>query len=213
MLHFLNEIWIVQKTYLISQNGLKEKEGTVQGAQIAQSFFFIKILAGILYEAWRVIEQSYGTLDRQHSYNIPQASRDALADLKRHFSNSRNIVKYVRQKHSFHCDKDRVNEGIKSVSKQDDFEILLSQDGNYFCQLSETIINASILEFTKAESYKHALEIVYKDIVDVANWVTNFAHGFCDAIFARLGAKVRKETIPGIKKIKDLDVSYFAELD
>jgi hypothetical protein len=215
MLHFLNEIWIVQKTVLISNKGLTKVQEPVRGAHIAQSFFLIKMQAGILYEAWHTIEQSYGKLDKEHHYQIPQTSRDSLAALKKYFNNPDNLVKYIRHKHSFHCDQERIADGIDAVSKKDNLEILVAEDGgNFFCQLSETMANVSLLRFAHSEDVGEAFKKLLQEVlIDVVGWVTHFAHGFCATVCATLGASPDEIDLPNVATLSTLDLPYFIRRD
>jgi hypothetical protein len=215
MLHFLNQLWILQKTGLISANRLTELKGIVLGAQVAQSLFLLKLQAGVLYEAWRSIEQSYYRLDNEHGYGIPQESQDALASLKRYFGNSLNLVKTIRHKHAFHYDNERIAEGIDSVPSDDDLEIHVAHDGgSFFCELAEAMANESLLTFAASGDRRAALDhIVQEVLLDVSGWVMDFAHGFCATMCDRLGASSREAELPDVASLSELALPYFVARD
>ncbi len=216
MLHYLNEIWIVQKTLLVSNKGLKTRAGVALSAQVAQSNFFIKLHAGLLYEAWRTIEKSYGKLDRDHSYDLPQEAKDSLASLKRYFNRGNPLVKYIRQKHAFHCDADRIAEGIDIVSRDEPLEVYMAaQGGNFFCPQAELMGNASLLEFTNADDIAQATErFMLEILVEVTDMVTTFAQGFSAMLLARAGA-IRSSEDPAIATgpQSSIELPYFMEKD
>lgn len=132
MLNFLNELWISWRTALLSYQRLNDLDGLALSAQIAQVSFFIKIHAGLLYEAWRTIEKNFDRLNTQHQYDIPDDAEQSLSALKRYFNDGNNLVKYIRHKHSFHSDDRRVAEGIRSVASSDPIEIVMQENYRTF---------------------------------------------------------------------------------
>ena len=190
LLHYLNEIWIVRHTLLISNNRLRNRVGVALSAQIAQSNFLIKLHAGLLYEAWRTIEKTYGRLNTTHRYDLPQESMDSLAALKKYFNTGTPLVKYIRQKHAFHCDAERVAEGINLVSRDEPLEVYMATEGgNFFCPQAELMGNASLLAFIEAGDIKQATErFMLEILVEVTEKITTFAHGFSAVLLARAGA-------------------------
>lgn len=216
MLHYLNEIWIVQKTLLVSNNRLRTHFGVCLSAQVAQSSFFIKLLAGLLYEAWRTIEKSYGKLNAIHLYNLPREAEDSLAKLKRYFNAGNPLVKHIRQEHAFHCEAKRVAEGIDIASSKEPLEVYMAaQGGNFFCPQVEHMGNAALLAFANASDIQQAMErFILEILVEVTDMVTTFAHGFCATLLARAGAirppdDVSIDTSPR----SNLELPYFMEKD
>jgi len=205
--HFMNEIWILQKTILVSQEGIDDLSEPEFGARISQSFFFIKLLAGKLWEAWLVTSKNY--LSLKPPYVLEPAAEDALTKLKKYFGKE-NIACYIRNKHAFHTDSETIQEGIKLLDGSDPLEYLIPIGGGIFCHLAETVDNAALLHHIDANSLEAGLKRLFDEMVmSVPDWFKDFGSGVAYEICSRFKAEHTEEEIPGVPKLSELKLSYF----
>ena len=206
--HFLNEIWVLQKTIIVSQNGIDRLKEPEFGARISQSHFFIKLLAGTLWEAWVVTSKGYLSMNKP-PYHLEKQADEALSKLKTYFSKKNNI-NYIRNKHAFHADSTRITEGIKLLGT-DPLEYLVpTGDGGIFCHLAETADNAALLHHIDSTSLEGALKKLFGEVVmSVPDWFSDFGNGVIWEICQKLKAKHTEEEVAGVRKISELQLPYF----
>jgi len=214
MLHFLNEVRMLDIVILVPNNQLEQLENPEKGARIARSLFFMKVLAGVLHEAWKAISSTYFPLAKSRKYDLPKVSEDALKNLSKYFAKPDNLVKHIRNKHAFHHDRDRFSEGIGKLLPGDDLEILMSElDANFFCHLAETVDNAALLAYIDPSDEKLAFDTLFDDLLsDVSVWFKNFAGGFCYEVGNRLQSKMLDEDF-NVVSISEVDLPYFVKRD
>jgi hypothetical protein len=59
LMHFLNELNVLQKCVIVSSNKLESLTTIEKRGQISQAHFFIRTLAGKLYEGWKMIKKDF----------------------------------------------------------------------------------------------------------------------------------------------------------
>ncbi|MFX0202016.1 MAG: hypothetical protein ACFFCW_38380 [Candidatus Hodarchaeota archaeon] len=144
ILHLANEINILQKAVIESKPGSRLPDPMVDSAQNSQSLFFLKTLAGKLYEGWRTLESGYFATRISQKYDalLSPLSKDALSRLKKDFSDPKNIVKDVRQKYAFHTDLQRITDSLGTLPPSEPLKIAVPDSlGNIFAQFAESVTN------------------------------------------------------------------------
>lgn len=158
--NFLNEINILQKTLIISNNNLDNLDKIHKRAQTAQSMFFLKILIGKLNEGWVFFNSSFfGTkLSKEYKNKFSPSGKNSLSSLKKHFS-QKNMFNYIRNKYSFHYDNENIKEEINSRSKDEIFNIYIAQNfANCLYSIGDIIVNWSLLNSIDSSNHQKAMD-------------------------------------------------------
>jgi len=210
ILQFMNEINILETGIHASWNGKNELPRLQRLAQKAQILFYVKTLAGKLYEGWLLTTKTYNKgMARRYDSLIPEASRRAMKQLKKYFGRN-NIVKGIRQKYAFHYDSKRIEEVIGCHYPNGELTFVLPGKTGYgFCDLSADMTDASMLANIDSDGDK-ALDLMLKDILDVSTWFCIFVAGLVSHILRSLECQDGTEDTKGLLLLGEICLPYFA---
>ncbi|GAI85010.1 unnamed protein product [marine sediment metagenome] len=78
--HFLNELNTLQKCVIVSNNKLTSLTSIEKRSQISQAHFFIRTLAGKLYEGWKMIRKDFleTQLSREYENLLSQKGKESF---------------------------------------------------------------------------------------------------------------------------------------
>ena len=144
LMHFLNELIVLQKCVIVSSNKLESLKPIEKRGQISQAQFFIRTLAGKLYEGWEMIRKDFfkTQLSREYESLLSQKGKESLSELKIYFKDKNNLVHLIRDKFAFHYDKEKIKEQTDKIPQEALLEVYTSeQPANCLYSLSDTIIN------------------------------------------------------------------------
>ena len=142
-----DEVIILLNAYLCS--GKKDSNDIVHTAQFCQANFFMKLLAGKIFEGWQAIDKKYTGSGVSATYNkhLAPEAKDAMKYLRRYFS-QKNLIKHVRDKFAFHQDY-----GMDNAGSAKEFDALSDKDcaiyvsnifGNNFFLYAESVVSRRI---------------------------------------------------------------------
>ena len=94
----LNELNILQKCAIFSGSGIQELNEVERSGQVSQALFFIKMLAGKLFEGKRLLKNPFFG---NHKDRLSPEGQNSLKDINRYFAKSNNID-LIRNKFAFH---------------------------------------------------------------------------------------------------------------
>ena len=212
--HLLNEINILRKCVLICSEKSERPDGVEKSAQVIQALFFIRMLAGKLYEGWGMVKRSYfnACLSKQYESGLsPEATR-ALDKLKQYFNKKSSVVKELRQKFAFHYDRQVVRECLAA-----------GLEGSRLCILSggtrptdlflfaDDLINNCILKHVDPNCGQTAMDMLVKEVAcDVADWFLEFGYGLMQELFKfrSIECCISEEEVREVK-LDDADLPYF----
>jgi hypothetical protein len=182
----LNEINILNKLLVFSNQQLSDQ--VLREAQNSQTYFLLTILAGKLFESYKVIKQDYfGTrLSREYNDLLTDDGRSALDKLKTYFSRSKNAVEILRNKAVFHYDDDLLREGIKATPDDEHLEMYFSEyTGNCFFYLGNVMYSNAVLDrIDPTDPYK-AMDLLMGEILSTASLVLDFAKSCLSAVVSK----------------------------
>lgn len=113
----------------------------------AQTFMFISIISGRLYEGWVFLQDNYfgNKLSKKYFSLIGEDGNEALNKIKQYFSHN-SPLNIVRNKYSFHFDPEIIKKNYESSSHVDPCQIFLGDPPNCnFFQVSESVFTRAIL--------------------------------------------------------------------
>ncbi len=212
--HIMHELSIIFKC-LIATNNVKTTSSTAHySAQIAQSLYFIKTLAGILNEGWNVIGESYfkTKLSKKYDPILPNYAKRGLIRLKAYFKGD-NIVNDIRNKFSFHYDSDEIDDVLAKVPEKEKIKIFVSKyTGNTFHEFSETIANRALLNSIDPLNHQKAMDTFFDDVaIKVPKYLRAFTDGFIVACLKQLHFTENILNINNLSAISTIELPYFCE--
>ncbi|MGR0481690.1 MAG: hypothetical protein ACTFAL_09875 [Candidatus Electronema sp. V4] len=182
----------------------------------AQHYFFIRIFAGILNEGWKCIQQSYCGTELSLKYKSKiKSGNESFEFLEKYFdeTNKNNTVRKIRNKFSFHFDRDTIKNMFNANNKFHDNTLnIYSAEGigNSLFNFSENIIAWSMFHCILRKNHNDAFKKIYKDVMDVSKHFMFFTHniiwlitkeylGDNDGSFIFKTLDIERETINNVK--------------
>lgn len=215
LMQLLNELNILQKCVIVSNNELESLTTIEKRGQISQAQFFIRTLAGKLNEGWKMISKNFieTQLSREYENLLSQKSKESLSELKIYFSAENNLVRLIRNKFAFHYDRKKIREEVKKIPQEALLEVYISEHrANCLYSLSDTIINWAILNSIDSSNPQRAMDRLIGEIaLKVGRLFQEFC-GDCVCIIAKkLGLNSTKVEIPEPPSIDKVKLSYFVK--
>jgi len=215
LMHFLNELNVLQKCVIVSSNKLESLTTIEKRGQISQAHFFIRTLAGKLYEGWKMIGKNFlkTQLSSEYENLLSQKGKESLSELIVYFKDKNNLVRLIRNKFAFHYDKEKIKEEIDKIPQEALLEVYISEDrANCLYSLSDTIISWAILNYIDSSNPQRAMDKLIGDIaIKVSGWFREFC-GDCVCIIAKkLELNSTEVEIPQPPSIYDVKLPYFVK--
>jgi len=215
IMQFLNELNILQKCVIVSSNELGSLTTIEKRGQISQAHFFIRILAGKLYEGWKMISKNFveTQLSREYENLLSQKGKESLSELIGYFNDENNKVRLIRNKFAFHYDKEKIKEEIDKIPQSEMLEMFVSEHRiNCLYTISDTIVNWSILNSIDSSNSQQAMDILIGDIaIKVNGWFREFCGDCVFIIVKKLELNSTEIEIPEPPSIDDVKLPYFVK--
>jgi hypothetical protein len=128
MMNVLNDIAMLHKLATFSnklRNNLIE-----QRAQNSLTFFILILLAGKLWEGWKMLGREFfgSKLSIEYDQLLSPKGKENLHNLKAYFGNGHNLINYIRNKIGFHYKYGAEILGLmEELPNEDTFELYLSE--------------------------------------------------------------------------------------
>ena len=215
LMQFLNELNILQKCTIVSSNGLASLTTIEKRSQISQAHFFIRILAGKLYEGWKMIGKNFleTQLSSEYENLLSQKGKESLLELKVYFKDKNNLVRLIRDKFAFHYDKEKIKEEIDKIPQEELLEMYISEHRvNCLYSISDTVVNWSILNSLDSSNSQQAMDILIGDIaIKVSGWFREFCGDCVCIIVKKLDLNSTEIVIPDPPSTDEVKLSYFVK--
>jgi hypothetical protein len=213
IMHFLNEINILQKCVIMSNNRLDSLTWIEKRSQIAQAQFFIRILAGKLNEGWEMIKENFFKtgISKRYESLLSKKGKENLYELKNYFNKKSNNIRLIRRKFSFHYDREMVKEQIKKIPKAEKLEIYMSEDSaNCLFSLGDIVINWAILNSIDSSNPEKAMKILIGEVaIKVSRLFQDFCHDYITIVAKQLKLDFIEVEIDDPKSIYEIELPYF----
>jgi len=215
LMHFLNELIVLQKCFIVSNNKLDSLTTIEKRGQISQAHFFIRTLAGKLNEGWKMISKNFveTKLSSEYENLLSQKGKESLSELIVYFNDENNLVRLIRNKFAFHYDKEKIKEEIDKIPQEELLEVYISEHpANSLYSLSDTIINWAILNSIDSSNPQRAMDELFDIIVKkISRCFLEFC-GDCVCIIAKkLELNSTEVEIPEPPSVDDVKLPYFVK--
>ena len=215
LMHFLNELDILQKCVIVSSNKLASLTTIEKRGQISQAHFFIRILAGKLCEGWKMIDKNFieTQLSREYENLLSQKGKESLSELIGYFNDINNKVRLIRNKFAFHYDKEKIKEELDKIPQEELLEMYISEHRvNCLYSISDTIVNWSILNSIDSSNSQRAMDELIGDIaIKVSRWFQEFGGDCVRIIGEKLELDYTEVEIPEPPSIDEVKLPYFVK--
>jgi hypothetical protein len=214
--HALNQISVFLKLFSFSSN--KDPAHPIEGrVSAAQSHIILRVLSGVLLEAWNVICTNKPIIDR-YMPEIDDDGQKSYKTLEEYFQKSSLLYK-LRNNFAYHLPNAKVVEkAFNSIPENEDWEWYLSfHNTNSFYFSCELIMGYGILNLARNKtSPDAALGEVIKEVRHVANTMPYFLMPFIKAILFRNFGESILDTLPGVTisdapSLFEFWIPFFAE--
>jgi hypothetical protein len=165
----IHEVMALQKLVHMSSHGV---DNPVQRkAENAQATYFLRLLAGTLFEGWQLMAQKpdeYRMLIAKYKAQLDPIAKEALEKLQKYFS-GKNSCERIRNNFSHHYNFGEILKMYRTWPKNDRLEIYFSEmHANCRYVASDVVTAFAIFETTDAERVGRELLALIKEILEIA---------------------------------------------
>jgi hypothetical protein len=222
--HFANNVTILGHLLIAAFNSAFGRPGEFSrdephnAAGLAQLFLVLKLLAGRLHEASRLIGSQYFAkgLHKKYEDEMSEKARDARRQFSEYFGGKDNIITSVRQRFAFHHNREEVESVYNDLSNEFEFVTYLgAYIGHTLYAGSEILSINAMTTLVKGHAPLDAIDIIYKDTTAVSQWLGLFVTGFMNVMIKRYLSPMKREqienlTIEAEPSISDCTLPFFS---
>ena len=187
----LNEINIGTKYLTFCMNAVHaSKDGPDKAAAFTSLLFFLRVLAGHVFEAHEYFRKVIRVDELKKTTNSRFLDADFYADietLKKYFGRT-NIISQMRKTSSFHTDAALLRESFEGISTEFTYEILLGQQyqGHNIFYGSEMTMIDGIRHLKPNTNWEEAINSAFEDTTNIAIVMSNVFQQIVGSILAGL---------------------------
>lgn len=155
---------------------INSESDVIQKGQISYNLFFLKMLAGKLYEGWKMLSKHHFSnkeLSMHFRNNCCSESRDLLMELKGYFSKA-NAISKIRNDFSFHYSPEELGDRSLKINEDLDIYISAENDANSLYYFAEAAANWSMIGIFNNPDDANPLEVITNEIIGIAKKFNRF---------------------------------------
>lgn len=212
-----NSVSVLSKQILFWLNDRAGQGEVHVSARTAGAAINVKLLAGVLYEAWQLLAGAeHSRVFRTYSALLDADDAAALAAIKVYFNRSDNLVKTLRRKLAFHNDYATAVAAFNAFPEDEQVETYIAEYfGNMFNNGAHLITAYATTHLASERDLIDALNKMADEVLTISNLIERYGHGF-SAVFARLYLEPLHEvsgipavTIDDAQNMQQVCVPYF----
>ena len=175
--HVSNDIGVLQKLLVWSMNSSPVSDIAKDGTS-TQNLIIVKLLAGKLSEAWRVMQRVYfGGLSQSYFTQLPEDAQAAQKTLRSYFG-TRNPITEVRNNFAFHYSEDDIPDVLAALPDKMDFRFFLGEKvGNSLYHYAEEPMFRQLIDNMPSGEGVEAFNALVDDVIAIAPAVLTFFAG------------------------------------
>jgi hypothetical protein len=211
--HIRHELMVLKKLLEISAQETS-KSAVLQDVGLSQQFIISRLLAGKIWEGWQLMSKAYFATKLSHTIgqDLPEDTKEALANLKKYFSAKNNIIKRMRNEFAFHYDPLSVRAQMSRVEETDILKIYVADTTDVFFQLSEIIVGSAMLEAVQPGDFVDAAEKFFHEVMKLSGQLVDFCDGCLHhMIETYIGYQPDQTEVLELPKCKDLRLPFFCK--
>jgi hypothetical protein len=189
--HLQNEIVTLTKLMVWSVGGAEADQSDLErNLSGLQMMTIARLLAGKLFEGWRLMEAVYfgSKLSLHQNGLLDNAPKAALKSLKSYFNDRQTIIFKLRNYFGFHYSADALAQAWQHVANEAGFDIVLGDTfANSYHRGAEFAANHAMLYAVEPTDRGKALEQIFEEVNTVAHDFNVLIDGVIHAILVRVG--------------------------
>jgi hypothetical protein len=207
-----NEIAILHK--LIIYSSTEQKHEVLIKAHNTQLMFIIKLLAGLLFEGWLVLQKDYfgAKLSKEYDELLTDIGKESIQKIKRYFSRD-NYIDLIRNKFAFHYDSVEIKNDMHKLLRGEELELYLAEDhANCLNFMAHVITNNALLRRIDEKDPWNSIDIIFKDVLSIARYFLDFIGDIFFVFFRKhkeLESIMEEIDIPIPPGIDSISLPYF----
>jgi hypothetical protein len=168
-----NELNILRKSALFSGNNVSDNE-IVKFAEVAQWYFFIKLLGAKTFEAWEAFRRYFqGDAEIAQKYSQPLANSEHGATwerLRKRFGAGGLAIQRLRNEHVFHFpDRETIEQSFQSLQPDEDWSYYLSDvKANSFYAASDMVTNNAVFRHVNQDELQGASTRLIDEVLQLS---------------------------------------------
>ncbi len=211
--HVSNDIGVLQKLLVWSMNSSPVSDVAKDGTS-TQNLIIVKLLAGKLNEAWRVMERVYFSGPSQSYYaELPEDAQAAQKQLSGYFG-KRNAITEVRNNFAFHYSEDEIPDVLAELPDEMDFRLFLGEEvGNSLYHYAEQPMFRQLIDNLPTGEGVEAFNALVGDVLEIASAALTFFAGCILVASQKMypGRALTPELIgdEDLASLNDMEIPFF----
>lgn len=188
----VQEIISLQKWIHMSSHGVPEK--WQRAAENAQAMYFLRTLAGTLFEAWDTLQlERYRVVKAKYKQELDSIALDAYSKLTEYFGNSNNLCEKIRNNYSHHYNYGEMRNLIRQWPVGERLDLILAEQyANCRFLAADTLTNFAIIGITEPAA---EMKMYFSEVLGVAS------------SFVELGGFYVSEILKLLEREKNINVT------
>jgi hypothetical protein len=199
--HFADDVNILGQLLIAAFNSAFARRGETPGddphnaAGLAQLFLVLKLLAGRLHEANSLIGSHYfgKGLHKKCENEMSEKARNAQHQFSAYFGGESNVITAIRNKVAFHLNREEVELAYNTVPSDFQFVQYLGEYVSHSLFFGSEIISINAMTtLVEGVTPLEAIDKIYKDTVDISQWLCMFVLGFMQVMINRYLTPIKR---------------------
>jgi hypothetical protein len=217
--HAANELSVLAKLLHFSSISLGDHSLLVE-ARNAQFLTLSRLLAGRIYECWKLLQSAFfqTRLSKSYEPKFDEQARDALEALKKYFGRT-NLIENVRNKFAFHYEPSQIAAGYAKLADGDPLDVYLSKaNANTLYVFADAIVGRALMESINPLDHSKSVAALLDETSAAIAWL-NEVIGAClsTCIELHVGGNLyslgaRIVDIEGAPDWKNISLPFFIEI-
>lgn len=212
--HLSNEISFFHKLLIISYK--KSDSDIERKVHTSQASIIARVYIGKLFEGWQILKENFidTELFKEYEPKLPDPGRLALQNLMKYFG-TRNLIVKIRNNFSFHFPSQKLlKRQFEMIEDSAEFLIFIAEEiANSHYYMSEEIVSQAMLNMVDAGTLQEAMDIIYRDLLEVSKWLVDF-NGNClvailDRYFELDQFEIEAIEVGEPPKINEITIPFF----
>ena len=211
--HVSNDIGVLQKLLVWSMNSSPVSNIAKDGTS-TQNLIIVKLLAGKLNEAWRVMQRVYfGGPSQSYYTQLPEDAQAAQKTLRSYFGKT-NAITEVRNNFAFHYSEDEIPDVLADLPDEMDFRFFLGEKvGNSLYHYAEEPMFRQLIDNMPSGEGVEAFNALVDDVLAIAPAVLTFFVGCILVASQKMypGRALTPELIgdEDLASLNDMEIPFF----
>jgi hypothetical protein len=217
--NILSKLLITAFSSAFARPGEIPRDEPHNNAGLAQLFLVLKLLSGRLHEANSLISSHYfgKGLHKKYENEMSERAQDGRRRFSVYFGGEDNIITKVRNKFAFHFSRPEIEFTYHALPKNFEFIQFLGGYIGHNLFVGSTILSINAMT-TLVEGTKQldALDRIYKDTTDVAQWLMLFLNGYMQVMINKYLRPIKRERVtnlvmPAEPPITSTTIPFFSD--